>query len=174
MTQVMQPQKAPERASSVAIPLPSVRLYMVWGSVKIRSLVRYHHNLLRLSGAEEFFPCEEEAFEAVTRKTADYFVEILSKGKFSPASHGFASVAVHRLYRDFDESKREIWLEMYKKAIKEMHMPSECIEDFWNWIEPLSVLMLKRNSQRQIRRYPYTSVWTDFVEFTQRHRCDRF
>ncbi len=173
MSRMMQPHTVPMADSIVVMPLPSVRLYMVWGGDKIRSLVRYHHNMLRLSSIEAIVPYEDEGFETLTRKAGDLFVEMLSKGKFSPASYPFASAAVHRLYRDFDETKREMWLEMYKKAVKDMNMPSECIEDFWNWVEALSLRMLNRNGRGEVKRFPYASVWTDFVEFTQLYRCGR-
>lgn len=146
-------------------PLPSIHLYMKWGEEKIRQMVRYHHYLLRLSDIENFLPIDEQAFENATRKTANFFVDILSRGKFSQSTFGYPVIKMRYFQITVDEYARDIWLESYKKAINDMNMPSECIEDFWNWIEPLSIWMINRRTQREVTRYPYRDVWTDFVDF---------
>jgi len=143
---------------------PSLRLYMIWGEDKIRKMVRYHHNLLRLSDLDNFLPNDEERFEHATLKTADFFVDVLSNGRFSKTQYGFPAQKMRYFQITVDEHARDVWLEMYKKAIKDMKMPSECIEDFWNWIEPLSLWMINRRTMAQVPRYPYKDIWIDFVD----------
>ncbi|MDD5051359.1 MAG: globin [Sulfuricurvum sp.] len=151
---------------------PSHRLYMIWGADKIRQMVRYHHNLLRLCGIENFLPFEDDLFEFATKKTADFFVDILSRGKYSLPIVGCPSLRMRYFQITVDEKAREVWLAMYKKAINDLSMPSECIEEFWNWIEPLSIWMInRRNFSIEITRYPYSSIWTDFVDFKYLSRC---
>lgn len=150
------------------VPQPSVRLYMMWGEEKIRKLVRYHHHLLRLGELEHLLPEENGRFEYVTGKTADYFIDSLSKGKFYRPHFIHPAVKFRFFQMTFDEYVRDIWLDAYKKAIMDMKMPSECIEEFWNWIETLSLYMINRRTKKIPERYPYQSVWTDFVEFQTR------
>ena len=182
MTQIMQTHEASsiEEGHSLSyrgnrypeVPLPSHRLFMLWGSDKIRKMVRYHHNLLRLSEAGDLLPSDEDTFEFATTKTADFFVEMLSRGRFSPPLIGYPALRMRYFQMTVDEQARDIWLATYKKVIKDMSMPSECIEEFWNWIEPLSVWMInRRTSKAPVERYPYGSIWTDLADFTLLDRC---
>lgn len=152
-------------------PLPSFQLYMKWGEEKIRKLVRYHHNLLRLSDIENFLPSDQGQFEHATQKTADFFVDVLSRRVSSQNLFGYPALKMRYFQITVDEHARDVWLEMYKRAIIDMKMPSECIEEFWNWIEPLSLWMINHRTLAVVPRYPYHEIWTDLVEFTQLHRC---
>jgi hemoglobin len=154
-----------------SFPLPSTRLYMLWGEEKIRQMVRYHHDLLQLGDIENFLPNDHDKFEHATQKTADFFVDVLSKGKFSTTTYSYPSLKMRYFQITVDEHARDVWLDAYKKAIIHMKMPSECIEDFWSWIEPLSLWMVNRRTLSEIPRYPYRDVWMDFVDFKQMHRC---
>ncbi|MCX6062303.1 MAG: globin [Campylobacterales bacterium] len=154
------------------VPLPSNRLYELWGEDKIRQMVRYHHNLLRLSEIDDFLPFENYAFEFVTVKTANFFVDILKRDDMSPIPVGYPTLQMRHFQITVDEHAREVWLRMYKKVIQDMSMPSECIENFWNWIEPFSIRMINRQTTDcEIIRYPYEPLWTDFVEFKHLYRC---
>lgn len=152
-------------------PLPSLHLYMQWGEDKIRKMVRYHHYLLRLGDIENFLSYNHEEFEHATSKTADFFVDVLSRGKFSKTLYGYPAIKMRYFQITVDEHARDVWLESYKKAIIDMKMPSECIEDFWDWIEPLSLWMVNRRTLSEIPRYPYKDIWTDFIDFKQLSRC---
>jgi len=169
MTKIM--NKSFQMTALESFPLPSIRLYMLWGEVKIRQMVRHHHYLLRLGDIENFLPNDNDKFEHATRKTADFFVDILSKGKFSTLTYPYPSLKMRYFQITVDEYARDVWLDAYKKAILDMKMPSECIEDFWNWIEQLSIWMVNRRTQPEITRYPYKDVWMDFVDFKQMGRC---
>jgi len=170
MTQIMNKERATGTALEVP-PLPSFHLYMKWGEDKIRKMVRYHHNLLRLSDIDNFLPNDYEQFEHATRKTADFFVDALSRGGSVQALYGYPALKMRYFQITVDEHARDVWLQMYKKAIMDMKMPSEFIEDFWNWIESLSLWMVNRPTKCNLPRYPYKDIWTDFVEFRPLNRC---
>lgn len=169
MTQIMNREN--DNRPTQTVPMPSSKLFIKWGEEKIRKMVRYHHNLLRLSDIEHFLPEEEARFEHATQKTADFFVEVLSCKISSHDLFGYPALKMRFFQITVDETARDIWLQMYKKAIVDMNMPSECIEDFWNWIEPLSLWMINRQTMNEVPRYPYHEIWTDLVEFTRRRRC---
>ncbi|MGD9968937.1 MAG: globin [Sulfuricurvum sp.] len=147
------------------VPFPSVQLYLRWGEEKIRQLVRYHHCLLRLSDIPGFLPDDQKKFEIATEKTADFFVEVLSRGRFSKPIIGYPALKMRYFRITVDEYAREVWLHLYRQAVIDMKMPSDCIEDFWNWIEPLSIWMINRKTGASIRRYPYSDIWTELVEW---------
>jgi hemoglobin len=142
------------------VPFPTTTLYKQWGEANIRAMVHHHHNLLRKSVVGNLFPSDDAAFIFATEKTADFFVEALGGDKVYTPVHGHPALRRRHLPFVIDEKGREIWLMMYKKTINDLQMPDNCIEEFWSWIEPLSIRMInRRTTMMPIERYPYTSIW---------------
>lgn len=142
------------------VPFPSNRLFNEWGEENIRSMVRYHHALLRKSAIGGMFPSDDEAFRFATEKTADFFIEALGGEKVYTPVHGHPALRMRHFHITVDEKAREIWLMMYKKSINDLRMPHHLIEEFWNWIEPLSIRMInRRTTVEPIERHPYPSIW---------------
>lgn len=141
------------------VPFPSLMLFRTWGEENIRMMVRHHHALLRKSAIGDLFPADEEAFAFATEKTADFFVEALGGEKVYTPVHGHPALRMRHFHITIDEKAREIWLMMYKKTIHDLPMPAECVEEFWNWIEPLSIRMInRRTTTADIVRHPYSSI----------------
>jgi hemoglobin len=151
--------------------LPSLRLYMIWGEDNIRRMVRYHHNLLRLGEIDDFLSQNQAHFEHATRKTADFFVDVLSHVKSTNVLLGYPAMKMRYFNITVDEHARYVWLETYKIAIKDMNMPSECIEEFWSWIESMSIWMINRHTLPTTPRYFYKDIWEDFVDFKTIRKC---
>lgn len=142
------------------VPFPTIALYRTWGEKNIRSMVRYHHGLLRKSAIGDLFPSDDALFAFATEKTVDFFIEALGGDKAYTPVHGHPALRMRHFHITIDEKGREIWLMMYKKTINDLKMPSECIEEFWNWIEPLSIRMInRRTTVTPIERHPYASIW---------------
>jgi hemoglobin len=169
MTQIM--QCSFNNITPEVPPLPSLRLYMVWGEDKIRQLVRYHHFLLQLGEISDFLPHNHEQFEHATRKTADFFVNVFSHVKSTNTPLGYPAMKLRYFNITVDEHARYVWLETYKIAIIDMKMPSECIEEFWSWIEPLSLWMINRHMMAVTPRYYYKDIWEDFADFNMIKKC---
>lgn len=128
------------------VPFPSNKLYKVWGESKIREMVIYHHDLLRKSSIGHLFTDDDAVFDFATKKTADFFVEALGGEKVYTSEHGHPALRMRHFHITIDEKAREIWLMLYKKTIKDIGMPQEYIEEFWNWIESLSIRMINRRT----------------------------
>jgi len=142
------------------VPFPTTRLIQQWGADNIRTMVRYHHGLLRKSAIRNLFPSDETMFAFATEKTADFFVEALGGEKSYTSFHGHPALRMRHFHITIDEKGREIWLMMYKKTINDLSMPQECIEEFWSWIEPLSIRMInRRTTVAPIERHPYCAIW---------------
>ena len=143
------------------VPFPSTLLFQTWGEENIRKMVRYHHQLLRKSVIGNLFPANDEMFNFATEKTADFFVEALGGEKCYTPVHGHPALRMRHFHITIDENGREIWLMMYKKTIKDLQMPDECIHEFWNWIEPLSIRMInRRTTTADIQRHTYDAIWS--------------
>jgi len=142
------------------VPFPTISLYRAWGEENIRKMVHYHHRLLRKSAIGDLFPRNDAMFAFATEKTADFFVEALGGEKLYTPVHGHPALRMRHFHITIDEKGREIWLMLYKKTLQDLAMPPECIEEFWNWIEPLSIRMInRRTTVSAIERYPYSSVF---------------
>lgn len=149
------------------VTFPSNKLYKEWGEKNIEKMVLYHHELLRKSVVGDIFPKEDTLFETATKKTVLFFLEALGGGEKYTSVHGHPALRNRHFHITIDEKAREIWLMLYKKTIKDMQMPVEYIEEFWNWIEALSIRMInRRTSVMDIERYPYSSVFheTSLIE----------
>lgn len=144
------------------VTFPSNKLFKEWGEENIKNMVRYHHNLLRKSAIGNLFPDNDKAFDFATKKTAEFFVEALGGDKVYTSVHGHPALRARHFHIPIDEKGRDIWLMMYKKTIKDLSMPSELIEEFWTWIEALSIRMINRRTMiMDIERFPYTKIWND-------------
>ena len=156
------PRVADERIDFVfpAVVFPSNRLYLSWGEDNIRKMVRYHHLLLRSSSIGNMFSKDDAKFDFATLKTADFFVEALGGGNVYSSIQGHPALRMRHFQITIDEKAREIWLRMYKKTIDDFSMPREFIEEFWNWIEPLSIRMInRRTTVMDIPRFFYSEMF---------------
>ena len=147
-----------------SVPFPSNKIFKALGEEKIRAMVWHHHQLLLKTKVGKLFPANEEAFKMAVDKSADFFVEALGGGDVFTSVHG----EPHRRMRHFkvpiDENDREIWLGMYKKTLKEIAFPKELLEEFWNWIEPLSIRMInRRTNMENIKRHYWSDIKSEFV-----------
>jgi hemoglobin len=152
---------APKRIDIIfpEVPFPSNILLKGWGEQNIRDMVHHHHSLLRKSSIGHLFAEEEEAFAFATKKTADFFVETLGGEKVYTSVHGHPALRERHMPFTVDEKGRDIWLMMYKKTMKEVGMPLEYTQEFWEWIEALSIRMINRRTTTEaVRRYPYEAI----------------
>ncbi|MDY0116107.1 MAG: globin [Sulfurimonadaceae bacterium] len=148
-----------------SVQFPSNKIYKALGEEKIRQMVRYQHDLLLKTKVGKLFPANVEAYNMVVDKTADFFVEVLGGDNVFTSVHGEPNLRGRHFHIPVDESDREIWLAMYKKTLKELAFPKEHLEEFWNWIEPLSVRMInRRTNMDSIKRYYWTDVKEELLD----------
>jgi hemoglobin len=92
-------------------------------------------------------------------KSADFFVEALGGDQMFTSQHGEPHLRMRHFKIPIDENDREIWLAMYKKTLKEIAFPQEHLQEFWNWIEPLSIRMINRRTNMEaIKRHYWADV----------------
>lgn len=147
-----------------AVPFPSNKIFKALGEEKIREMVWHHHQLLLKTKVGKIFPANEEALKMAIDKSADFFVEALGGGDTFTSVHGEPHLRMRHFKVPIDENDREIWLAMYKKTLKEVAFPSELLEEFWNWIEPLSIRMInRRTNMENIKRHYWSDVKQEFI-----------
>ncbi len=141
------------------VPFPSNKIFQAIGEEKIRDLVWHHHLLLRKTKVGGLFPQNEEAFKMAVDKSADFFVEALGGESHFTSQHGEPHLRMRHFKVPIDENDREIWLAMFKKSLKETAFPKEHMEEFWNWIEPLSIRMInRRTTMDAVKRHHWSDV----------------
>jgi len=141
------------------VPFPSNKIFKAMGEERIREMVRHQHRLLRKTKVGELFPKDDEAFHETVEKSADFFVEALGGGDIFTRQHGEPHLRMRHFKVPIDENAREIWLAVYKKTLREIDFPKECLEEFWNWIEPLSIRMINRRTTMEgVKRLYWSSV----------------
>jgi hemoglobin len=145
------------------VVFPTNKIYKTLGEDGIRKMVAHHHGLLRKTSVGHMFEQEEEAFKIATEKTADFFIEALGGGDIFSSKHGHPALRGRHFRFTIDEAGRDIWLAMYKKTLKDIVFPQELIEEFWGWIEPLSIRMINRRTTVDApKRYLYSEIASEF------------
>ena len=146
------------------VPFPSNKIFKVLGEQKIRDMVWHQHQLLLKTKVGKLFPANEEAFKMAVEKSADFFVEALGGGDVFSSVHGEPHLRMRHFKIPIDENDREIWLAVYKKTLKEIAFPPKHLEEFWNWIEPLSIRMINRRTNMDaIKRHYWSDVKSEFI-----------
>ncbi len=146
-----------------AVPFPSNKIFKALGEENIRAMVWHHHRLLQKTTIGHLFPQDEKIFKMAIDKASDFFVEALGGEQLFTHQHGEPHLRMRHFPFDIDENAREIWIAMYKKTLKDIAFPKELLEEFWNWIEPLSIRMINRRTAMEAPKRYY---WSDTkIEF---------
>ena len=160
-----EPRTADAKIDFVYPPVvfPSNKILKTFGEEAIRNMVFHHHSMLKKSSIGDMFPADEKEFLEGTQKTADFFVEALGGGDIFSSKQGHPALRGRHFRFTIDEKGREIWLMMYKKTLRDIEFPKELLEEFWNWIEPLSIRMINRRTTAvPPQRFTFESIKSEF------------
>ncbi|EIJ41818.1 hemoglobin [Beggiatoa alba B18LD] len=143
---------------------PSTRILQVVGEARLRALVFHHHALLLKSPIAHLFTQEEEQFWTVVTKIADFFVEACGGKNYYSEAYGRPQLRRRHIPFMIDEAGREIWLALYQQALRDVDFPSNVLEEFWTWIEALSIrLVNQRHGNIPIKRVHFDSIKSFFT-----------
>ncbi len=146
------------------VPFPSNKIFATMGAQAIEAMVVHHHTLLRKSAIGELFPSDDAVFAHVTHKTAEFFIEALGGAQDFSTQYGHPALRERHFRFLIDEKARDIWLMLYKKTLKDIAFPTQHLEEFWNWIEALSIRMINRRTTFETpKRYPFASIAHEFT-----------
>jgi hemoglobin len=146
-----------------AVTFPSRRVLEVAGESKLRHLVRRQHELLAAGPLAAMFPADASAFAALVDKVEDFFVEACGGDASYTQQHGKTCMRTRHFPFSVDEAAREIWLAALFAAMTETGFPEEVREEYWTWLEAMSVRMINRRTMKaQPVRMPYLAAQLRF------------
>jgi len=141
------------------VPFPSLRVIRSAGEARLRAVVWRHHTLLRASPVGHLFPTDDEKFARGTDKTADFIVEACGgPANFTP-QFGHTCMRTRHFPFTIDETARETWLDLLWQALDEEGLPNDVREEYWNWLEAMSIRMINRRTIKAApARRPYAAM----------------
>ena len=138
------------------VPLPSSRVFAVAGVSLIYALVERHHERLRASTIGHLFPCEPARFREGVERSVDFVVEKTGGPPAYAPPDGVRCMRTRHFAFTIDERGREIWLAELIGAMDDVEFPGEIREEYWNWVEAMSIRMVNRRTMRAApARYPW-------------------
>jgi len=141
------------------VVFPSPRVAQVAGTEKIRELVFHHHELIWHSSIQPIFGHNEEHFWHAVGITADFHIEACGGPKSYTNRRGHPHLRERHFPFTITENDREIWLELYVQALHDVTFPAEVVEEYWRWIESLSIRMINRRTRSEEPiRVPFASI----------------
>lgn len=125
---------------------PTNRVIQIAGEQKIRELVHYHHELIWHSHLQALFGGDLIHFEQAAARSADFHVEVCGGPKRYTGERGHPRLRERHFKATITEHDRVTWLELYIQALREVAFPADVVEEYWQWIESLSVRMINRRT----------------------------
>lgn len=141
------------------VPFPSRRVFAAAGEAGIRALIERQHQYLATGPAARLYPKEERAFRAAVERVAAFMIAACGGPADSTAARGKECMRTRHFPFTIDEDARLWWLEAMWRACGDVAFPSEVREEYWNWVEAMSIRMINRRTQRaQPERIPYAEA----------------
>lgn len=141
------------------VPFPSLRVLRATGQPMLRTLVARHHLLLRASPIGALLPADDTVFARLVDRVTDFVIEACGGPAAYSTEHGFTCMRTRHLPFTIDEAAREHWLDALWQAMHDVAFPEEAREEYWAWLEAMSVRMVNRRTTRaQPRRHSYADM----------------
>ncbi len=128
------------------VTIPAKALYEALQEEGVRKLVGDHYACLRTSSISHLFPENEEAFEMVTRHSADFFVQILGGPPYFNMNRGNPMLIKRHAPFAITPEARVVWLECYQKVLAKLTIDEKLIKAFWDYINVFSHWMINSDS----------------------------
>lgn len=128
------------------VTIPEKALYEALQEEGVRKLVGDHYACLRTSSISHLFPENDEAFEMVTRHSADFFVQILGGPPYFNMNRGNPMLIKRHAPFAITPEARVVWLECYQKVLSKLEIDEKLIKAFWDYINVFSHWMINSDS----------------------------
>lgn len=140
------------------VQFPSARVLATVGETGLRELVFHHHGRLRHSEIGHMFDVPDAQFEKLCGLIADFVVETCGGPRNYTATRGGGCIRTRHFPFSVDERSREVWIEHLFIAMHETGFPAELREEWWTWLEAMSVRMINR---RTMKAQPVRITWAE-------------
>jgi hemoglobin len=142
------------------VPFPSERVLHAAGAERIRALVLRHHARLRTSEIGKLFPRDQAEFAALAEKAATFAIEACGGPSSYSDARGHTCMRTRHLPFTIDERARAVWLSALWQAFDDVGFPHEVREEYWAWVEAMSIRMINR---RRTRAQPARHAYADML-----------
>ena len=124
----------------VVKPDPKVLNFL--GEEKMRKLISDHYDLLRQSNIKGLFPPSDEGFELAKKHSADFFIQICGGPDYFNQHRGNPMMVKRHAPFKITPKARRVWLECYIEILKDLDMPEDLKQSFWNYLDIFSIWMV--------------------------------
>lgn len=155
------------------LPFPSQRVFKIAGEELLRTLVKRHHERLLNTPVAHLFPTDPVRFNVGVNKTADFIIEASGGPAGFTSIHGHTCMRTRHFPFTIDEQAREIWLAQLLLAFDDVAFPEDIKQEYWDWVESLSIRIINRRTMRASpRRYPLSEAPLTLSNFMTMRRSD--
>lgn len=143
------------KGESIDFQMPSPEFYEAIGKEDgMRKLMYDFYDIIYESDIANFFPQEEEEFNEVKEKNAQFFIEICGGPKTYEGNREGLDLNEYmvRLHDDFSiyEKSRYEWLGCMEEALRKLDIEQRIKDDFWNYLEKFSKLTVNTFSDGSV------------------------
>jgi hemoglobin len=152
-----------KKGEAVAFKNPPKAFFdAIGGEEGMKKLMYNFYDKIYESDIANFFPQDEEEFEEVKAKNTKFFIQICGGPKvYEEAGEQNLNEFMVRLHDDFsiNERARVEWLGTMREALEELEgVPSELIEQFWDYLDKFSKLTVNSFSDGSSYYAEFTQV----------------
>lgn len=127
----------------VTKPDPKVLEFL--GENGMREIISRHYDLLRVSKIKDMFPQDDAEFEQAKINSADFFIQICGGVDYFNQHRGNPMMVKRHAPFKITPSARVVWLECYIEILKDLDMPDDLKQSFWNYLDIFSMWMINSN-----------------------------
>lgn len=124
------------------VTLPTNEMFLLLKEDGIRKMVSDHYNLLVESEINDLFPKNPIALEKAKEHSADFFIQICGGPMYFNENRGQPRLNQRHQPFKITAEAREVWLDCYKPVLKDLDLPKNVIQSFWNYLDVFSKWMV--------------------------------
>jgi hemoglobin len=119
------------------------------GEEKIRQFINIHYEYIKVSQIKHLFPIHSnEAFENAKQFAADFIIQVSGGPDYFNKSRGAPMLKKRHLPFAITPEARDIWLQLYIKALMEVDIPEDILEGYWVYLDAFSIAMINTPSKK--------------------------
>ncbi|MDH5656318.1 MAG: bacitracin resistance protein BacA [Spirochaetia bacterium] len=122
---------------------PDPRILQVVGEEGIRKLLSLHYKNLEETSIRDMFAKD---MENAAQRAADFFIQILGGTPYYSQKNGPPRMRQRHLPFPITEESRQVWLDCFRQAMKDLPFPEEYRQNFDDFLESFSAWMVNRKS----------------------------
>lgn len=124
------------------VSLPSHEMFHILGEEGIRALVSDHYDLLAESEIKHLFPQNAVGLEQAKINSSDFFIQICGGPMYFNRNRGRPMMYKRHLPHKITAEAREVWLDLYRQALRKLDLPEDVARSFWNYLDVFSKWMV--------------------------------